>query len=167
MELPFEADFPLAPAEVFERLRWFARFYPQLHEAHEPHAEGLEVPLLAPGVAFTVAERFGAERREYAFRVVRFEPDAPGITLEAETTTTIGPVRVRTGLVVDWRIEPGPAGARVIARQTVRLPRPWLAPILLPAPVRRKLLDHVAAESAAAHAIMTSPAWGEAGPSGR
>lgn len=164
MELPYEADFPLAPAEVFERLRWFARFYPDLHPAHEPHAAGAEVPLLGPGVAFTVAERFGAERRVYAFRVVRFEPDALAITLEAETTTTIGPVRLRTGLVVDWRIEPGPAGARVVARQTVRLPRPWLAPFLLPAPVRRKLVDHVAAESAAAYAIMTSPTWDGVAP---
>ncbi len=159
MEFPYEADFPLSPAEVFERLRHFARFYPDLHAAHEPHAAGADVPLLGPGVSFTVAERFGAERRIYVFRVVRFEPAAPGITLAAETTTVIGPLRIRSGLTVDWRIEPAAMGARVIARQTVHLPRPWLAPLLLPAAVRRKIMAHVAEESAAAYAVMTAADW--------
>ena len=163
MELPYEAVLPLSPAEAFARLCHFARFYPDLHTAHEAHPPGVEVPLLGQGVAFVVAERFGLERRVYAFRVTRFEPERLGITLEAETTTTIGPLRVRTGLTVDWRIEPAEDGARVIARQTVRLPRPWLAPLLLPPPVRRKLVAHVAEETARAYAIMTAPDWPQAG----
>ena len=168
MEFPFEHEFPYPPAEMFERLRAFARFYPDLHPAHEPHPEGHEAPLLDLGVAFTVAERFGPERRVYAFRVTRFEPEAPRITLEAVTDTriqvpwflsVIGPLRFRSFLTVDWRVEPAPAGARVVARQTVRLPRPWLAPLLLPAAVRRKLAAHVAEESANACAIMASPTF--------
>lgn len=168
MELPYEAVFPLAPAEVFERLRHFARFYPDLHPAHEPHPAGAEMPLLAPAVAFTVAESFGAERRTYAFRVVRYDPDAPGITLEAETLTVIqlrgfpaliGRLRLRSALTVDWRVEPDPAGARLIARQTVRLGWPWLAPLLLSAPVRRKLAAHAAEETSRAFAILAAADW--------
>lgn len=159
MRFVFTADVPLAPREVFERLRHYERIYPQLHPAHEGPPEGHSPALLAPGYRFPAAERFGAERRRYDFRVTTFDPARPHLTLDSATVTTIGPLTLRSGLVVDFAFTPTPDGCRVVVTQTVSFGRAWLDRLLGHPAFWKQVAAHADAECEAAVRLLLAPAF--------
>jgi hypothetical protein len=146
----FTADVPLPPREVFERLRRYELIYPDLHPAHQAPPAGHTPQLLTPGYRFPAAERFGAECRRYDFRVTAFDPETPHLRLESATVTTLGPLTIRSGLVVDFAFAATPTGCRVVVTQTVSFGRPWLDRLLSHPALWRKVAAHADEECAAA-----------------
>lgn len=157
MRFVFTADVPLPPGEVFERLRHYELIYPQLHPAHEGPPAGHVPALLTPGYRFPAAERFGAEYRRYDFRVTAFAPDTPHLTLESATVTTIGPLTIRSGLVVDFAFTPTPTGCRVVVTQTVSFGRAWLDKLLGHPALWKSVAAHADAECEAAVRLLLAP----------
>ena len=154
MEMRYEAEVPLTPRAVFEALRAYRRLYPRLHPAHEPVAEPER--LLTAGDAFAAAERFGLERRRYAFRVALYDPETPRLALEARVVTCLAGVPIlRSGLRLDFRFTPLPdGGTRVLATQHVSLGPTWLERLLLAGRAGEALRRHALAESEAARDLL-------------
>jgi hypothetical protein len=148
---------PLPPREVFERLRHYERIYPLLHPAHQPFAPGYTPQLLSPGYRFAVAERFGPEARAYDFRVTAHDPAALRLTLESATVTTIGPVRIRSRLTVDFGLAATPTGTDVTVTQTISFGRPWLDRLLNRPALWRKVARHADEECEAAVRLLLDP----------
>lgn len=157
MNFVYRVRAPLPPEEVFERLRHYERIYPLLHPAHQPFAPGYTPRLLSPGYRFAVAERFGAEHRAYDFRVTAFDPAALRLTLASATLTTIGPLRIRSGLTVDFGLVATPAGTDVTVTQTISFGRPWLDRLLNRPALWRQVARHADEECEAAVRLLLGP----------
>lgn len=157
MNFVYRVAVPLPPEEVFERLRHYERIYPLLHPAHQPFAPGYTPQLLGPGYHFAVAERFGAESRAYDFSVTAYAPETLQLTLESATLTTIGPLRIRSRLTVDFGFTPTPAGTDVTVTQTISFGRPWLDRLLDRPALWRKVARHADEECEAAVRLLLGP----------
>jgi hypothetical protein len=153
----FTAEVPLPPGEVFERLRHYELIYPDLHPAHEGPPTGHTPALLTPGYRFPASERFGAEHRRYDFQVTVFDPSRPHLTLTSATVTTIGLLRIKSRLEVDFAFIPTPEGCRVVVTQTVSLGRAWLDRLLGHPALWKQVAAHADAECEAAVRILLAP----------
>jgi hypothetical protein len=153
----YRADVALPPREVFERLRHYERIYPDLHPAHEAPEPPYEPRLLDAGYRFGASERFGAEHRRYDFTVTAFDPEAPHLALTSATVTTLGRVRIRSRLVVDFAFAPTPGGCAVTVTQTVSFGRAWLDRLLSHPALWRRVAAHADEECEAAVRILLSP----------
>lgn len=159
MEFDYRVEVALAPADVFERLRHFERFYPQLHAAHEPHRTDYIPAPLGFGSRFVVAERFGLEHRRYEFEVTLFEPAIPHLVLTAKTLTSLGAVRVASHLEVDFRLTPSPAGTAVHVIHRVQFANRWLARLLDHGRLWPSIARHVREESHSAMLLLAAPGF--------
>lgn len=159
MNFVFRTDVPLPPEEVFERLRHYERIYPHLHPAHQAPPAGYEPSLLTPGYRFEVAERFGAEFRRYDFHVSVYEPATPRLAVQSKTTTTIGPLRIRSRLTVDFAFRPTPAGCEVVVTQTISFGRAWLDRLLAHPALWRQVARHADEECEAAVRLLLGPGF--------
>lgn len=157
MNFVYRVAVALPPDEVFERLRHYERIYPLLHPAHQPFAQGYTPQLLGPGYRFAVAERFGAEFRAYDFRVTAYAPEALRLTLESATLTTIGPLRIRSQLTVDFGFTATPGGTDVTVTQTISFGRPWLDRMLDRPALWRQVARHADEECEAAVRLLLGP----------
>ncbi|MFP5501987.1 MAG: hypothetical protein ACLGIN_05820, partial [Candidatus Sericytochromatia bacterium] len=148
----------LPPPEAFERLRHFARIYPQLHPAHQPHPPGQAPELLRAGSRFSLFERFGLEQRRYRFEVEAYEPENGYMRLFARTRTSWGPAVVRSTLLIEFSLFPDPGGTRLVVSQRVSLGPAWLDAALDRPWLWRSVAAHAEAECRAAVALLGEPA---------
>lgn len=157
MNFVFEAEVPLPPGEVFERLRYYEIAYSRIHPAHDAPAAGQVPRLLAPGYRFAASERFGAERRTYDFEVKVFAPEVPFLSLFSKTTTRLGPLAIRSMLSVDFVLTPAPRGTRLQVIQRISFGRAWLNRLLSPRWLWPQVARHADEECRNALALLTGP----------